>query len=209
MSIGTYAELKTAVARWVGGSDVSDATSLGFPSAIADIVTIAEARINREVHSKDNEDSTTPTVAAGVVAVPADYQRLRYAYVNGTPVTTLERRTLGWIYTTYGTRTASGLPKYIARDGSNFVFGPYPDSAYTVKLGYYKKMPALSSSAHALFTNNPDLYLFGCLAEVEILVGHDARIKLWEAKYNNILNDVNGFDSAENASGSPLVMRLG
>ena len=48
---------------------------------------------------------------------------------------------------------------------------------------------------------------FACLAESEILIGRDARIPIWEAKYQRILMDVNGADKAEDSSGSSLQMR--
>ena len=209
MAITTYAELKTAVARWTGGSDVSTATTMGIPNTIDDLVTIAEARIFREARTKDTEASIDTAMTAGVVAIPSDYIALKFAYVDGSPVQTLERRSAEWIYTTYPTRTAVGKPLYIGRDSSNFIFGPYPDSGYTLKGVYYKKLPALSSGVHALFTNNPDLYLFACLAESNILVAMDERIAMWEAKYNKILGDVNGIDRTEGAAGSSLQMRPG
>lgn len=209
MALATYADLTTAVARWTGGSDASDATALGFASTIADLVTIAESRIFRETRTKDTEASLSTAIASGVITVPSDYIALKFAYVDGTPVQTLERRSAEWIYANYSTRSATGKPKFIAREVSNFIFGPYADSGYTIKGVYYKRLAALSSAAHALYTNNPDLYLFGCLAESNILIGNDKRIALWEQKYQKILNDVNGFSRAEDASGSGLQMRLG
>lgn len=207
MTIATYAQLKTATARWIGGSDDSDATSVGFASTIDDLVTIAESRIFREARTKDTEASINTAMANGVVAVPSDYIAMKFAYVDGTPVQTLERRPAEWIYSTYGTRTAVGKPKFFSRQTTNFIFGPYPDSGYTMIGVYYKRLPALSTAVHALFTNNPDLYLFGCLAETAIIIGADKRIDLWEKKYQMILAQVNAYDRAEGASGSALQMR--
>ncbi len=209
MTIATYAQLKTAAARWLENSDLGTVTSLGIDSTIDDLVTIAESRIFRECKTKDNEESLSTAMASGVVAVPSDYMSLKFAYVDGTPVQKLERRPAEWIYENYPTRSSTGKPKFIARHTTNFIFGPYPDSGYTIVGVYYKRLAALSTTAHALFTNNPDLYLFACLAESTILIGRDDRIPLWESKYQKILNDVNGHSRAEEASGSPLQMRIG
>lgn len=209
MAITTYAELKTACARWLGNSDEATPRSMGMDSLIDDLVTIGEARIFRETKTKDTEASIDTAISSGVISVPSDYLSLKYAYIDGTPVQTLERRSAQWLYSQYPTRSASSKPKFIARETTSFIFGPYPDSAYTVKGVYYKKLGALSSTAHALFTNNPDLYLFACLAESTILIGRDDRIPVWEAKYQKILSDVNGYARAEDASGSPIAMRLG
>lgn len=203
MAINTYALLKTAVTSWM------DITASDLSTKIDDLVTIAENRIFREARTKDNEAVLSSTIASGVVAVPADYISLKFSYVDGTPVGKLERRDAEWIYGNYGTRSASGKPKYIARETTNFIFGPYPDSGYTVKGVYYKRPGTLSSAVYDLFTNNPDLYLFACLAESEILIGRDSRVPLWEAKYTKVLGDLNGVDKAENSSGSALQIRLG
>lgn len=207
MALATYADLKLATARWVGGSDASDATSLGFTSTIDDLITIAESRIFREARTKDTEASINTAMTNGVVAVPSDYITMKFAYVDGTPVQTLERRSPEWIYSTFGTRTSVGKPEFFSRQMTNFIFGPYPDSGYTMIGVYYKRLPALSSAPHALYTNNPDLYLFCCLAESAIIIGADKRIQLWEQKYQQILSQVNGYDKAEGWSGSALQMR--
>lgn len=203
MAITTYALLKTAITSWL---DVPAAT---YTATIDDLVTIAETRIFREARTRDMEAALSDTIANGVIALPASYVALKYAYINSSPVKTLERRPAEWIYANYPTRSSEGQPKFIAREATNFIFGPYPSSAYTVKGIYYKRLAALSGSVNALFLANPDLYLFAALAESEILIGRDARVPLWEAKYTKILLSVNGEDKTEDQSGSPLRMRVG
>lgn len=209
MAITTYAELKTATARWLGGSDASTTTTIGIPSTIDDLITIAESRIFRECKTKDTEASLSTAIASGVIAVPSDYISFKFAYVDGTPVQTVEPRSAEWIYANYGTRSSTGRPMFIARETTNFIFGPFPDSGYTIKGVYYKRLAALSSAVHNLFLNNPDLYLFGTLAESIILIGQDKRIPTWEAKYNKILNDVNIYDRQSETSRASIQMRLG
>ena len=208
MAIATYDELRDAVYRWTFNSDEADKHNTGMSRTIDDLITVAEQRIFREARTRDTEASIETAIAAGVIAVPSDYIDLKHAYIDGTPVQTLERRTAEWVYSQYATRSASGKPKAIAREASNFIFGPYPDSGYTVKGVYYKKLAAVSSAAHALFTNNPDLYLFASLAESAILVGRDDRIAMYEAKYQQLLNSINLHAKSENASGSALQMRV-
>lgn len=204
MAINTYATLKTSIAAWIGGADSQTAATLGISTAIDDIVTLGESRIFRETRTKDTEFALNSN---GIV--PSDYVALKFAYLDGARATVLERRTLEWIYSNYPTRSAEGTPKYIGREGLNFVFGPFANAATLIKGVYYRRLLPLSTAVHGLFLNNPDLYLFACLAEAEILVGEDSRIKLWEAKYQKILMDVNLFDKQENASGSSLQMRVG
>ena len=209
MSIQTYAELKVAVARWVGGSDDQTAGSLGILSSIDDLITIGESRIFREARTMDTEQEHSTALASGVLGVPSDYIASKYFYVDTTPSQIIEPRSPQWIYQNYPTRSSQGKPKFFAREGNAFIFGPFPDSTYTIRGIYWKRLSPVASVAHALFTNNPDLYLFAALAEAEILIGSDDRIALWEAKYKKILSDVNGLSQSAEYQGGPLRMRLG
>lgn len=201
MALGTYTDLYTALWSWMDASDVPQAL-------MADVITVAEARIFREARTRFQETSLSTAIVSGVVAIPSNYVALKSSYINTSPVQFLERKNPEFIYTSYPQRSADRAPKYIAREKNSFIFGPYPDSGYTVNAVYYKKLNALSgANPHTLFTSNPDLYLFGGLAESEILIGRDKRIPLWEQKYKNILMDVNGQDQAEGASGSTIRMR--
>lgn len=203
MALSTYANLKTAIAGWLNVS----ATDLS--SQIDDLITVGENRIFREVRNRDMETAFSSAISSGLLALPTGYLALKFAYINTSPVRTLERRSAEWVYQNYPWQSSSGIPIYIARDGSNFIFGPYPDSGYTVKGIYYQSPTAISSSVNTLFTNNPDLYLMASLAEAGMIIGQDARVPIWEAKYQKILADVNGVSKAEDQSGSSLQMRVG
>lgn len=197
MAINTYATLKSSVAGWmnVSATDLSD--------QIDDLVTIAETRIYREARTRDAETSYITAIGSGVLSVPSDYVDMKWIYCSATG-TPLLRRSIEWLYEYYPRVGAvTGTPKYFARDGNNFVFGPVPDAAYTAIAVYYKKFAALSTGTNNQFLNNPDLYLFACLAESEILIGRDERIPVWEAKYNKILSDANTLAKREDTSGSP------
>jgi hypothetical protein len=198
LSLATYSDLQSAVASWLDRSDLT--------SVVPDLITIAETRIFRELRSKDMETSFSTAIASGVIALPTSYVGLKYAYVDGTPTQWLERKPAQWIYQNYPTRAAENKPAFIAREGSNFIFGPYPDSAYTVKGVYYKNIGPLSSSAHAVFTANPDLYLFGSLVEAAPYLKNDVRLTLWEARYQQSLKAAQGTSDREDSSGGSLRM---
>ncbi len=201
MSLGTYTDLYTSVWSWMDASDVPQAL-------LADVITVAENRIFRECRTRFQETSLSTAITSGVIAIPSNYVALKSSYIDGSPTQFLERKNPEFIYTSYPMRSAQGKPKYIAREKNSFIFGPYADSGYTVNAVYYKKLNALSgANNHTLFTNNPDLYLFACLAESPMLIKDDKRVPFWEAKYNKILGDVNGQDQAEGASGSLMRMR--
>jgi hypothetical protein len=208
MSFASYTDFGTSLAGWLLDSSTATITDVGV-SQVADLITVGESRIFRETRCQAMETSFSASISAGLMSLPSSYLALKSAYINSAPNVSLERRSAEWIRLTYPQDITSGIPKFIARYGQNFIFGPYPDSGYTVNGIYYKQLTAISGTAlNGLFTQNPDLYLFACLAEATIIIGQDKRVPLWESKYGRILADVNGADRAEDASGSSLQMRV-
>ena len=207
MAFSSYTSFGTSLSSWLLDSNTATVTDVGV-SIVSDLITVGESRLFRETRSRDMETSFGSTISGGVIALPTSYLALKSAYVAASPNVSLERRSAEWIRLNYPQDDSSGIPKFIARYGTNFIFGPYPDSGYTINGIYYKQPDAISGSAlNSLFNTNPDLYLFGCLAEAAIIIGQDSRIQVWEAKYQRILADVNGMDKAEDSSGSSLQTR--
>lgn len=198
MAISTYSELKTAVANWLNRSDLT--------SYVPDFIALGEARIYRELRIRAMEASLSSAIASGVIAVPSDYVEMKHAYVDGSPVQFLSRRKAGWIYENYPSRAADGKPAFFAQDAGNFIFGPYPDSAYTIKGTYYKRLTALSDSntTNWFTTNAPGILLFAALCEAEPFLKNDERVTLWQAKYDQEKNGISSEDMDERVSGGGL-----
>jgi hypothetical protein len=177
MALDTYANIKTAAGTWLARDDLT--------SYLPDLMTAAEYRIYREVKVRQMETQFSSAISSGTVSVPSGFLEWKVAYVDGSPVTKLEPSDTAYIYRAYPTRGADGKPRYIAREGSSFVFGPYPDSNYTIKGVYYKQLTALSDSntTNWLTTDAPDLLLWATLAEAAPFLKDDARIMVWEGKY--------------------------
>lgn len=203
MAITTYAELKTSVANWLARDDLT--------TYIPDFITLAEARIYRELKIRQMETALSSAISSGVIAVPSGYTQMKFAYVDGSPIKKLERFDLERLYQEYPTRSADGKPAAFAREGTNFVFGPYPDSEYTIKGTYYKKLDPLSdeNSSNWLITDAPDLILFASLAEAKPFIKDDVRIALWESKYGNARSEINRKERDEAFSGSVMSPRPG
>jgi len=150
------------------------------------------------------ESALSVTISSGVATVPSDYLELKNAYISGSTVSPLRRGTSDYIYTRYPTRSSDSKPRYIAREGSNFIFGPYPDSGYTVAGIYYASPTSIQSSANALYVAYPDLYLFAALCEAAPYLLEDVRVPLWEQKYASIKESIRQKEFMEDASGSGL-----
>lgn len=196
MTIASYAELQTAAGNWLHRSDLT--------AILPDLIMLGEERIMREVRAPEMETALSSAIASGVLAVPSGFLAFKNVYINGSPIGWLTIKPLDWIYSHYPARSAEGQPKFMAREGSNFILGPYPDSAYTVKGTYYAKLTAVSSSWNALATAYPDLYLMATLAEAAPYLQDDDRIAIWEGKYQAIRDDINRVAVESAFSGSPL-----
>ena len=153
------------------------------------------------------ETALSATISSGVIAVPTGYLEMKYAYINASPTSTLQRKDLDYIYTNYPTRSADGKPAYYARQGTNFIFGPYPDSNYSIAGIYYKKLTALTGTATNFITDDiPDALIFGSLVEAEPFLQNDERITLWESRYQQTIKAAQAQDDGESLSGSPLAV---
>ena len=189
MSITTYAELQTAVGNWTHRADLTSITP--------DLIMLAEKRIFREARTRVMEAALSGTIANGVIALPSDYLDIKFAYISATPTSQLSRSSASQIYSKFANRQASGKPTHIGREGTNFIFGPYPDSSYAVAGIYYAKPTAIATSVNALFTDSTDLYLMATLCECAPYMKDDPRVALWEAKYNTILEQLNKQEARE------------
>ena len=155
------------------------------------------------------EASLNSTIASSVITVPASYLAMKYAYVNGNPSSRLDRVSLNQLYGRYPRGSETGRPGWYARDGANFVFGPAPDSTYTIKGTYWAKPTALSAAAsdaasHWLILNAPDLCLYGALTHSAPALRTDERIEMWASLYRNALNSYRDLFADEDVSGSPV-----
>jgi len=197
-NITTWATLKTEVANQLNRTDLTNDVPF--------FIQLAEFRIYRELRVRQMETVLNSTMSSGQIAVPSGYRALKFAYIDGTPVQKLERKDAEWIYHNYPTRSASSKPFYIARDGGNFIFGPFPDSAYTVKGVFYKQLDLLSDSntSNWLITDAPDLIYFAALCEARPWLGDDERVPLWERKYEIIKQRIQQADNDEEFSGGPI-----
>lgn len=196
---GTYAGLKASVADFLHRADLT--------AIIPDLILLGEKRIFRKVRCRVMESTFSGTIASGVIAVPADYLQLKFAYISATPTSFLAGASASQIYAQFPTRTAEGKPTHIGREGSNFIFGPYPDSGYAVLGTYYAKPTSIQTSANALYVANPDLYLMAALCESAPYLEDDPRVQLWDEKFAVIVNDINNEAAREEGSSGGIAVR--
>ena len=165
MALGTFTELKDAIADWLDRSDLTD--------RIPDFITLAEARLNRDLRIRPMEVRSTMTTTADqrYFNLPGGYLQMRNIQLNTNPITPLEYITPEMLDRLYGGDT-TGKPRAYTLIGDEIQLAPIPDSTYTLEMAFYEKFTALGDgtsgtvTSNWLTTNAPDVLLYGALLEI-------------------------------------------
>ena len=213
MPITNYTELQAALSTWMG-RDVS--------SYAPDLILLGEQRIffgsedptfpsdPLRIRAMENfTDPTTFTTSAGSErALPTGFLGLtknRTLYLNTDPIKPLEHASDDQISALQ--RQGNGEPIAYTVRGESLRFGPAPDAAYGVVMGYYKRFDPLATTAtNWLLTNAPGVYLYAALLEAQALIRNDARLPVWASMYTAAVRAVQKADDMDRWSGR-LTMR--
>tara|TARA_R100001594_G_scaffold133502_1_gene174244 strand:+ start:575 stop:1204 length:630 start_codon:yes stop_codon:yes gene_type:complete len=160
MAISTYTELQTAVDNWLARTDLAGRSP--------EFITMAEARMNRELETRSQEKRVTATLTAddAYVSLPTDLRRIRQVRLNTSPITTLIYYTPHAVDQKYSS-TGTGKPVAYSVLGLEMYFRPTPDSGYTAEISYVADIDALDAdtATNTILLRHPDAYLHGALAE--------------------------------------------
>lgn len=182
MAITTYSTLQSAAADWLNRTDIE--------SAIQTFITLAEAKLNRELRVRDMITRTTAGPSTEFVSLPSDFlqvYRLENAYDS-------PRSELRYVPPQDASRYSasgytSGTLNYYTITGPSIQLIPAPSSAVTLNLTYYASIPALSNSntSNWLLVKSPDLYLYSTLLEAGGYL-RDDQIQLWSAARQQVID---------------------
>ena len=206
MALGTFTELKEAVADWLDRSDLT--------ARIPDFIALAEARINRELRIRPMEVRSTmyATVDQQYFNLPGGYIQMRNIQLNTNPTTPLEYITPEMLDRLYGS-TTTGKPRAYTLIGDEIQLAPIPDSAYQIEMAFYEKFTPLGDGTSGTVTNNwltanaPDVLLYGALMEAEPFIKNDERIPVWLNGYSNAIDKLQKADQRDRHSGSAMRVR--
>lgn len=196
MSLSSYSALKTSIATWLRRSDLTD--------AIPDFITMAEADMNRRLRCRRMLSRGTLSITSQLVSAPTDFiepRSLRLTDQTPAPV-------VRWVSEQQmddllgGQEQTSGVPQHYTLEGASFRFSPDPGvGPYTGSLSYYAAIPALadSNTSNWVLASHPDAYLYGGLTHSAPYLKTDDRLPMWEAKFGQILSNINGSDTGQGA----------
>lgn len=211
MSIANYGELKTAVATWLGRSDLA--------SRIPEFIALSEASVKfgiadvrgnfivQPLRIRAMEVSESVTIDAQTVDLPTGWLGARRFYLGSG--SNREMHYLG-PQDFWGSVESSltGEPKFFTIEGETFAFSPAPGGTYTGKVLYYKGFDALAADADTnwLLKNCPNVYLFGALFEA-FAFARDPLAMEYRSRLAGTVNALNHSDKTDRASGSIMTQR--
>lgn len=173
-------------------------------------IQFGELKIYRDIFSQNMgngvqwmEASFTGTIDAltGFMPVPVGYLALKDAQVSDGvgDTATLLYKDPQWIYSNYPIRQASGLPAYLARESTNFIFGPFPDNPYAVSGTYYAQSAPLTAQNPTTWMTQfcPELLFASCMMELQPFLRDAAGTAMWESQYDAKLSGLIDLDKSE------------
>ena len=201
MAFSTYAELQTLVGNYLARDDLS--------TQIVDFIKLGEVRMRRDLRLRQMLTSTDLTVSTTDVAIPSDFLELRELHIDSNPITQLDYLPPTTFFRTART-TENGKPVFYTMDGTNFKFGPQPDTTYTGKLLYYAAPDFLSDSnnSNTFLTVAPDCLLYAALGESEPFLMNDQRLAVWANLYQRAITQLTSADDRGEFSGNPMSMSV-
>jgi hypothetical protein len=184
MALTTYQNLLDAVANWLARSDLT--------SYIPDFVVLFEADANLKLRTRQQVTNTSLTPSAtGVAALPSDYGSIIRVTWAGTTNRQLEHQSPDIFYANYPD-TTSGTPVAYTVEGSSLIVRPASSTSLTFV--YKAKISALASGANWLFTNYPNAYLWGTLAEAGGFNIDADKMALWTQRRDAVFEDIKKLD---------------
>ena len=191
MAIGTYAELKAAVATWAHRTDLT--------SEIPTFIQLAEADIRNDIRVRAMETVATGTVSANSITHPTGMIAARRLVVDQYALEYLDLASFA----------------DLERNGSQLRFFTSTASAFKVLMGtdytltYWKAFDALSgdSDTNWLLTNAPDVYLWGAMKHSAIYTQDDQGVMKFDALYKGAAGRIKAIEQRAIYSGGPISVR--
>ncbi len=114
---------------------------------------------------------------------------------TGSPNHDLNYVTPSFWSAAYPPDTAVGIPLVFTIEGANLMVAPSDDTALT--FSYFQKTAAVSGTLNWLFTNHPDAYLAGSLAQAAAFTKDFDKAGTWLARCEQIFQAIATLDFNE------------
>lgn len=187
---------------------ITVATVSGSPGAITGFTVSAPITVTAATLTF----SPSLNASTGTLPVPAGYLSLKAMQVSDGNSDTFDLlyKDPQWIYSNYPIRQPTGLPVYVARDGTNFVFGPFPDSGYAISGTYYGQAAPLTSTNTITWmtTLYPDLILSACMLECQPFLKDQNGMQMWAAIYQSKMTGLIDLDKSDRFAAGNMTIEV-
>ena len=182
-------------------------------------VLMAEARINRtlKVTEQTHRVYTRTMEGKEFYSLPEDFNGMRVVHFNTGDVDAQGSGTIQLHYVTpeqmiemQESAYSETQTYYTILNNQLQLHKPLPNGG-TIEMVMYRKVPPLSESnpSNWMSTDNPDIYLAGISAEIEMFVKNYDAAKLWDDRMTRAIEELKNNDSLNRWSGNTMVMRVG
>lgn len=197
MPFDTYANLQTEVVSWLHRPNMA--------ARVPSFIALAEAAINRKLNivPKEIEVPLVLTIGSRFVPKPIGMSQPIALWLEQEQP---RKRLTAALPEAFEVNAPSrGAPSYWAIDGANIAFDVAADQAYQFSFRYVQDMVLSDASPISeLLTRAPDLYLYGALAQAAPYMRDDARVGMWESKFQSLLRQVHA-EYSRSKSVAPLM----
>ena len=202
MAITTYDELKASIANWLNRDDLT--------AVIPDFISLAEAKMDREVRHWYMEKRSTASLDSQYSATPPDFvEIIRFQITSGgtKPLQLISQEQL--LEQKAARNNTSGSPSYYAFTAGEIEIFPVPDGSYDVELYYYSSIPPLtdSNTSNWVLQDYQDAYLYGALIHSAPYLKDDNRTQVWVALYQSAIDAINAESERSKFGGSGRRMK--
>ncbi len=176
----SYTSLLNMAPRYV------DNNAAEFIAILPTLINRAQDRIQRELElDMWRTMVASQSLSAATFTRPSSWLKIYSVYVPASS-TFIERRSIDYVR---WLATSAAPRAYAEYTETQLLFGPTPDTTYTIDFETLQKPTALSTSNETdwMTENVPELLLFGTLSSAEtFLIGHE-RKQEFEAEYQREL----------------------
>lgn len=190
MAIATYADLQTAIANFLGRTDLT--------AQIPDFIKLAESRMSRELETRSQEKRAIANLTAGneYISLPVELREVREVKLNTSPLTVLAYKSPSQIDSDHST-TGTGKPVAYSIVGDELKLRPVPDTSYEAEIVYIGDIAALSATntTNNILTRHPDAYLSGSLVEGYTYLMDEQRAQIYDQKFSRAIQEIRNDES--------------
>lgn len=204
MQFANYADFRTSALKLIDGDNIGSTFSI---ESLDIFIGMAEDRVYSDLRASTMLEPLSVAVSGNTATLPADLIELKEAYFDARrplQIVPLERlREL--------TYSNAGQSMYAAQDGDTLMF--WPTATGTLLGKYYAKPTAMKDETvwanQTTLARYPKLFLYAALVESMPFIGEDARLPVWESKYQQALTEAQKDERWRAYGGSTLRIRTG